>query len=148
MNEPTPIRKRRQYTRRDKAEVVGLAEVKGVRRAARESGVPVSTVESWRMSSEFAQLRTQKREDVAQEVWAAFQTGIHRLIELIPQTDDLGKVAVATGVIFDKYALMSGEATSRNETRDLTARLNEAQADGLMNDIDEWLASRAVDADA
>lgn len=116
---------RRTYTRRQKLTVVGEAEVIGVRPAARKAGVPPSTVEHWRNTPAMAQLRTQKREEVAADVWTAFQLGVRRIVELIPETEDLNKVAVATGIIYDKYALISGQATSRTES--LTGELSESE---------------------
>jgi transposase-like protein len=110
---------RRTYTKRQKAEIVGQAEVAGVRPASRKAHVPESTIRYWRESEQFAQLRAEKREDVAQDVWAGFQMGVRRIAELMGQTEDMAKVAIATGVLFDKFALMSGEATSRSETRTL-----------------------------
>ena len=126
---------RRRYTSRQKAEAVGLSVVAGVRPAAEKVGVPVSTLESWRNHPDFAQLRTQRKEEVALDVWAAFQEGVQRVRELIPQTDDLSKVAVASGIIFDKYALMTGQATERHENREILHDF----ADGEREALEEWL---------
>lgn len=115
----------RKYRPQDKAEVIGLAEVVGIRPASRRSGVPESTIRGWRESPDFAQLRARKRDEVAAEVWAAFQTGVRRVVDLLPMTEDLSKVAIATGVLYDKHALMSGEATSRTESRSLTDDLTD-----------------------
>lgn len=78
-----------------------------------------------------AQLRTEKREDVAQDVWTAFQVGVRRVLELIPQTDDLQKVATATGIIYDKYALIAGQATSRSEHRELVEGMDDHERELL-----------------
>ncbi len=136
MSEPTPIKRRRSYTKRRQAEVVGLSEVVGVRAAARKAHVPVSTLENWRLREDMAQLRTQKKEDVAADVWAAFQAGVRRIVELIPQTEDMSKVAVATGILFDKFALMSGEATSRTESKTLTDGMNDHERETLRHILD------------
>lgn len=125
---------RRRYTKRQKAAAVGLSVVDGVRPAAEKLGIPLSTLESWRQHPAFEQLRTEKKEEVAADVWAAFQTGVRRVVELIPQTDDLAKVATATGIIYDKFALMSGEATARNENREILHDF----ADGEREALEEW----------
>jgi hypothetical protein len=119
MTEPTPIRKR-QYTKRQRGAVVGMAEVMGVRPAARKAHVPESTIRRWRENPDVAQMRAEKHDEVVADVWSAFQMGVKRIIELIPESDDLSKVAVATGIIYDKLALMSGAATTRSEHRDVT----------------------------
>ncbi len=90
--------------------------VEGVSEAERQTGIAKNTIQYWITRPEFAQLRTEKHEEVLATVWGAFQLGIGRIVELIPQTDDLSKVAVATGIIYDKLALMSGQATSRTES--------------------------------
>src|SRR6185503_7507849 len=130
---------RRRYTRTQKAEAVGLSVVEGTRPAAERLGVPVSTLHSWREQPEFAQLRTQKKDDVAADVWAAFQKGIRRIEELMPVTEDMAKVATATGILYDKFALMSGQATARTETVKLTDGLDDHEKDALRDAIDKWL---------
>ena len=131
---------RRRYTHRQKAEAVGLSVVKGTLPAAEELGIPESSLRYWRERPEFASLREQKREDVAADVWAAFQTGVRRVVELIPQTEDLQKVAIATGVLYDKAALMSGHATERTEQRDVTDRLDDHESEALRDVLDKALA--------
>lgn len=132
---------RRRYDKRTKAEAVGLSVVKGTLPAAQELGVPESTLRYWRNDPEFAKLREEKAEDVASDVWATFQAGVRRVKELIPQTDDLTKVATATGILYDKYALMSGHATQRTETADVTARLSDHETAALEDAIEGLLES-------
>lgn len=111
----------------EKANAVGIAVVAGVAEASRTTGVPEQTLRDWIASPAFVELRTRKRDEVAAEVWAAFQTGVRRIVELLPRTEDLAKVAVASGVLYDKHALMSGEATSRTESRALTDDLTDTE---------------------
>lgn len=115
----------------ERAKVVGLASVRGVRAASRETGVPVSTVSNWMHDPAFEQLRTRKKEEVAAEVWAAFQTGVQRVVELIPHTDDALKVATASGILFDKYALMTGQATERHENREILHDFGDGEKEAL-----------------
>lgn len=132
---------RRRYTKRQKAEAVGLSVVAGTRPAADKLGVPVSTLHYWRESEEFAQLRTRKKEEVTEEVYAAFQAGVRRVVDLLPITEDMGKVAVATGILYDKFALMSGQATARHETADVTAKLDDHETAQLADAIEDLLES-------
>lgn len=135
---------RRRYTHKQRSEIVGQAEVIGVRPAARKSHVPESTIRHWRESPLMAQLRAEKREDVAQDVWAGFQAGVRRIIALMDQTEDMAKVAIATGVLFDKYALMSGEATSRHETH-ITEGWQDHEKAALREVIRSQLDAREVE---
>jgi hypothetical protein len=128
-------------SKRLKAEAVGLSVVEGVRPAARKMGIPVSTLIYWRESEEFEQLRTRKKEEVQAEVYAAFQTGVRRVVELMPKTEDMSKVAIATGILFDKFALMSGQATQRTEHADVTAKLDDHETAQLADAIEGLLES-------
>lgn len=122
---------RRRYSRKQRAEAVGLSVVAGRAEAVRRTGIPESTLRYWEEDPEFAELRARKKDDVALEVWAAFQTGVRRIVELVPLTDDMTKVATATGILFDKYALMTGHATERTESRDLTATFDDGEREAM-----------------
>jgi hypothetical protein len=132
-------RGRRTLTLVQKAALVGESEVKGVRPTAREHNVPESSIRVWRADPEFARLRAETREEVAQDVWAAFQVGVKRIVELIPKTDDLSKVAVATGIIYDKAALIAGQATARTESRSLTDGMDDHERAALKRMLTEAL---------
>jgi transposase-like protein len=136
--------RRRSYSHRTKAEVVGLAEVVGGRAAARQSGVPESTLRRWRESDEMTQLRAEKREEVVADVWAAFQKGVRRSAELMDTTEDLAKVATAAGILYDKFALMNGDPTGRTEHRDLTEGWDDHEKMALRDAIRDELAKREV----
>jgi transposase-like protein len=142
VSEPIPIRKRRNYTKRDRAKVVGASEVMGIRPAARDAGVPESTIRHWRAMPEMAQLRAEKKDEVAADTWATFQLGVRRVAELIPQTEDVQRVATAAAIMFDKFALMMGQATDRVETRDVTATLPDDELEAVTTSISEWLKAR------
>ena len=118
-----------------KAEVIGRAEVIGIRPAAREAGVPESSLRRWRDDPDVARLRAEKHEEVVADLWAAFQRGVRRVDELIPLTTDISKVAIALGIVYDKMALMTGEPTSRTESRALTDDLSDDEKQRLR----EWI---------
>jgi transposase-like protein len=122
---------RRSYSRKEKAAAVGMAEGMGARPAARKSGVPEANIRYWRTQPEFARLRAETKQEVANDVWATFQLGVKRIAELIPKTDDISKVAIATGVIYDKFALISGQATTRSEKRDITEAMDDHEREKL-----------------
>lgn len=139
----------RRYTRKAKVAAVQAVAASSVLAAAEATGVPESTLRYWLDKPEFAELRDKTREE-ASKGWEVIQhLALARLRDLIP-TMEPRDLTVLAGIAVDKSQLLAGGATSRTETRDLTARLDEHQADQLMNDIDEWLANREepVDADA
>lgn len=136
---------RRRYTAKDKAEAVGIALVKGTEGASEDTGIPRTTIAYWMDQPAFVELRHKTREDVGDALWVAMQTGIARVVELIPKTEDVQKVAVALGVLYDKRALMMGQATSRSESRSLTEDLDDDDRHKLRLLIDEVLATPEAD---
>jgi len=83
-----------------------------------------------------ALLRAEKRDQVAADVWASFQIGVRRAADLMAVTTDLAKVAIATGILYDKYALMTGAATTRTESRILGDDLDDDEKQRLRDWID------------
>lgn len=134
---------RRRYTHRQKAEAVGLSVVAGTLPAAEKLGIPESTLRYWCDSPDFAELRERKKEEVAADVWATFQAGVRRVGELIPQTEDALKVATATGILFDKFALMTGQATERTESRELLGGFEDGEKEALEAWLHELARERA-----
>lgn len=105
-----------------------MAEILGVEEASAQTGVPISTIYDLRRRPEFVALRNEKKDDVAADMWAAMQSGVARIAELLPETKDIAKVAVTVGVLYDKYALLTGQATARTEHVDIADEpsINEA----------------------
>jgi hypothetical protein len=141
-------RARRRYTAKEKAEAVGLAVMSSAEAAADSTGIPRRTIGYWLEKPEFAELRLKTRDGVADEFWTAIQIGLHRIAELIPQSDDLQKVSVATGILYDKHALLTGGATGRTESRDLTGTLGDADLIGAVREAEQVAsAGRAAPED-
>jgi hypothetical protein len=136
---------RRRLTIVQKAALVGEAEVNGVRPTARKHDIPESSIRVWREDPEFARLRAETKDQVAQDVWGAFQLGLKRIVELIPVTTDLQKVSVATAIIYDKFALISGQATSRAESRSLIDDMDDHEKEALNKILADALVDRALE---
>lgn len=109
---------RRRYTRAEKAEVVAIAAFEGQTEASRVTGIPLTTINAWWKHPDFVELRTRKRQEVEEYFWAGIQVGLRAVIEGFGGEAKLGEKAVALGVLYDKYALLSGKATARTETHD------------------------------
>lgn len=126
----------RRYTRKEKAAAVAQATLTSTEAASDTTGIPESTIRYWLDKPEFAELRAKTRDQVADEFWSTIQLGVHRLAELIPRTDDLQKVSVAVGVLYDKHALLTGSATSRTEARDITGSLSDGDIIAAIREAD------------
>ena len=129
---------RRRYTKSQKAEAVGLAMVHGVTETERRIGIPKETIQYWTERPEFAQLRTTARDAVADQFWVAIQIGLRAVIGGLDNPDvPLRDKQQALATLYDRHALLTGAATSRTESRDLT---------GTISDLDLVEAIRAADA--
>lgn len=132
---------RRRYTAKQKAAAVATATLSSVEAASESTGIPRRTIGYWMDKPEFAALRHKTRDAVADEFWTTIQVGLHRIADLIPQTDDLQKVSVATGILYDKHALLTGSATSRTESRDLTGSLSDGDISAAISAAEDLIGA-------
>jgi transposase-like protein len=139
-------RQHRRYPKATKAALVLLADQSSISAAAEAGGVPRKTLEYWLDRPEFAELRLRAREQMAEDVLTTAKIGWARLAERLPDMDD-GDLIDAVELATTKGLLLSGEATSRTEHRDLTADLPDHERQALADVIDAWLAETA-DADS
>ena len=111
----------RTYTKATKARASGIAIATGVSEAERQTGIPKTTIQRWVTSDECVQLRTRAREEFAAELYAGVQEGARHVIDGMRDPDaPLRDKAQAFGILYDRFALLSGEATSRSEHRDIS----------------------------
>ena len=103
------------------AQAVGLAAIEGTTEASRQLGIALGTVDRWWHDPKYGSYAEAQNADIA----AAYQIGglpaLRRMLQVIPRTKDLSKLAVAVGILHDKRALLLGDATARTEHRDLPA---------------------------
>jgi hypothetical protein len=132
---PTHYQKR---TTADKAKAVGIAMLEGVTESERQTGIPHRTISDWMERPEFAEFRLRAREQVAEDVKTAFLVGLARSMELMRTDTDLRAVGDITDKLGNRWALMTGEATIRTESRTLTEGLDDHERLTLRNAIDAW----------
>ena len=139
---------KRTYGENEKAVAVGRALAVGATKAGKELGIPRRTIDQWKSSPAFAEMRQRVREDVADEMWAAVQIAVSEVIDSLqsPRTP-LRDKAQALGILYDRYALLTGSATSRAETRDITESLSDADLVAALREA-QSIASRPRDAEA
>lgn len=110
---------RRRYTSKQKATAVGIAIVEGVTEAERQTGIPKQTIDYWQSKPEFGHLRTTAHETVAEQFWIGIQVGLREVLKGIEGDAPLKEKADALRVMADRYALLTGSATARTESRAL-----------------------------
>jgi hypothetical protein len=133
---------RRRYTKRQKAQAAGIGAVEGVTEAERQTGIPKETIHYWLGQPAFAHLRTTARDQVASEFWVGVQIGVEEVVKGLRSDVPLKDKAAALGVLYDRHALLSGHATSRSETKDITPALDDHEKAALRDAIDEWVKAR------
>lgn len=119
----------KRYTPKAKAEAVGAASVLGQAEASRRLNVPDATLGRWYNDPKFGKYREAKKPDLEEAFWVGIQVGLKSVVEGFDSDAPLGQKAVAFGVIYDKHALLTGQATQRTES--LTAGLNDHERETL-----------------
>jgi hypothetical protein len=128
---------RRTYTPKQRAEAVGLAVVHGVTETERRTGIPKETVQYWTQRPEFAHLRTTAREAVADQFWVGIQVGVEQVIAGLKDPGiPLRDKQQALATLYDRHALMTGAATARTESRDITGTLSDAELVGIVREAE------------
>lgn len=98
-----------------------MAEINGLEAASRHTGIAPSTIHGWMNRPEFVELRSKTREDLATDFRLLAHLMMSRLVDAV-QRDALEPrdLIVGLGVATDKHLLMSGEATARSESKDIS----------------------------
>jgi hypothetical protein len=100
----------------------------GVPATAEAMGIPETTIRYWLDDPAFVALREKTREEVADRMWAAIQVGVDEIAKGLRDPDaPLRDKATATGILYDKHALLTGGATTRSESRDITGSLTDGE---------------------
>lgn len=117
----------RRYSKAEKAHAVGQALATNTLAAAESLGIPRTTLRQWLGDPAYDELRHKTRDVVADELWASIQLGIREVARGITGDAPLRDKVVAFGILYDKHALLTGAATSRSESRDLTGTLSDPE---------------------
>jgi len=117
---------RRRYTAKERATAAGIAVVEGLTIAHEKTGIPLTTIDYWMDRPEFVELRTKTRDQVADQMWAGIQVGLREVVAGLSGDAPLRDKSVALGILYDKHALLTGGATARSESRDISGTLSDA----------------------
>jgi len=133
---------RRRYTRKQKLSAVMASDMLGVVAAADSSGIPESTIRYWAQKPEFAEYRAKTREDLAEEVGIVAHLAWQRVGEALRAgTLEPRDALFAADKATTLYQLVTGEATNRTESRDITDTLDDHERDALRKVLDEVMAN-------
>jgi transposase-like protein len=141
---------RRRYTKRTKLSAVMAAEMSGVVEAERQTGIPESTIRYWMEKPEFAQFRAKTREDLSDEI----KTVAHLAWQHVAESLRSGTMEPRDAIFAAEKAtslqiLMTGGATARTETRDITGSLEDTDVRDAIRAAEDLLggsAGRATEA--
>lgn len=124
--------RRRSYTKAEKLSAVLSAEMTGVVATEKSTGIPESTIRYWMDKPEFAEYRAKAREDLKDEITVVAHLAWQRVAEGLQRGDMEPRDALfAAEKATTQYLLMSGEATSRSETRSVTDDLDDTERERL-----------------
>lgn len=95
-----------------------------LRETARKFGVSPNTVRNIKLEEpdEFAQLRTDKKTEMIDKIWASLEDAADLGHEMIRQAKSgqrdipLNQISTYYGTLYDKMALMKGESTANTTT--------------------------------
>lgn len=144
----TPEHPRRRYTKAQRAAAVADAITSSAEAASERAGIPRSTLRYWLDDPEFAELRQTTRDQLADQLWTTIQVGVAEVSKGLRNPDaPLRDKVIAVGVLYDKHALLTGAATSRSESRDITGTISDAELAAALREASR-LASGSAPAPA
>lgn len=138
---------RRRYTARQRANAVGIATVEGVTAAERQTGIPKTTIDYWLDKPEFVHLRTTARDALAERFWVGIQVGLEEVAKGLRGDAPLRDKAAALGTLYDRHALLTGGATGRTESRDITGSLADSDVIDALRAADQATAGVGAPAE-
>lgn len=136
-----------KYDAKTRATAAGIAAAEGVTEAERQTGIPKETIHYWLNKPEFAHLRTTARETVADQFWVGVQVGLEQIVAGLKGDAPLKDKAAALATLYDRHALLTGGATGRTESRDITGTLSDSDVIATLRAVDEATSGRRAEAE-
>lgn len=137
----------RRYNKRQKLAAVLAAEMSGVVAAEEQTGIPESTIRYWMDKPEFAEVRAKTREDLADEIKVVAHLAWRRIAEALRTGEMEPRDATfAAEKATSLQILMSGGATVRTESRDITGTLSDAELDAAILEAEALARGAAPEA--
>lgn len=118
----------RRYTKRTKLAAVMAAEMGGLTQASEQTGIPKSTLKYWLDDPSFAQFRTKTRDDLADEIKVVAHLAWKRVADSLRSGEMEPRDATfAAEKATSLQLLLTGGATARTETRDITGTISDSE---------------------
>lgn len=137
-----------KYDARTRARAAGIAAVEGVTEAERQTGIPKQTIDYWLNKPEFGHLRTTARDTVADQFWVGIQVGLEQIVAGLKSDAPLKDKAAALATLYDRHALLTGGATGRTESRDITGTLSDRDVVDAIREAEQATGHRGSEAPA
>jgi len=135
----------RRHSQREKALAVAVAEQRNSSEiAGKELGIAPRTIRRWRDDPAMADIVRKTRDETAEDVTAAMVLSWGRLIERLQRDEvETRDLIILAGVSTEKALLLSGDATSRTETRDITGSLTDTDVRDAVHEAEHLLGAGA-----
>ena len=135
---------RRRDTKHEKVAEILAADASSTLAAAEATGIPRKTIAYWLEHPEFAELRQNAREGIAEDALMVARLAWKKLGQAIADGQlEPRDLVIATGMATDKAQLLNGGATARTEARDITGTLSDIELDAAIREAEELVRRTA-----
>jgi hypothetical protein len=133
----------RRYTRKERLTAVIASDMTSTLAASEATGIPRTTIIEWRNKPEFDLLRQNAREAMVDEAVIVARLAWQKLGDAI-RDDRLEPrdLVMAAGMATDKSQLLTGSATSRTESRDITGTISDAELASAIREAESLTTGR------
>ncbi len=114
----------RRYTKRQKIAAVVTAELTSNLAVQQATGISETNIRRWRDDPEMAKYVDKTREELAEGTQMLAHRALEAIVAKLPDFEPRDLVTLF-GVMVDKTQLLSGAATARMESRDITGTLSD-----------------------
>lgn len=121
---PRPVAEHRRYTKRTKISAVVAAELTSNLAVQEATGIPEANIRRWRDDPEMAKYLDKTRDELAEGTQMLAHRALEQIVLRLPDFEPRDLVTLF-GVMVDKTQLLSGAATSRTESRDISGTLSD-----------------------
>lgn len=140
---------RRRYDKRTKLTAVLAADASTLTAAAEATGIPRKTIAYWLDRPEFAELRQNAREAMADDAMYVARLAWRKLGQAIADDElEPRDLVMAAGMATEKSQLLNGGATARSESRDITGTLSDSDLIAAIHEADRLTSDRRAPEEA
>jgi hypothetical protein len=133
----------RHYTKKEKVVAVVTAELSSNVAAELMTGVPESSIRRWRDDPDLAKYVDNAREDIAEGAQLMAHVALERIAAKMDTFEGKDLITLF-GVMVDKAQLLTGGATARMESRDISGSITDAEVREAVREAQALLAGGAA----